>query len=125
MATISSAGLVKGIKQGTATITVTTADGGFTETCKITVAPATVPVTSLVISASEMTIGYLEGCTLRAWPQPTYATNREVIWGSSNPNVATVTSNGTVYSTYEYGTAIITAKTVDGGFTKTCKITVK
>jgi uncharacterized protein YjdB len=37
VATVSSAGLVTAIGDGTATITVTTNDGGFTDTCEVTV----------------------------------------------------------------------------------------
>ncbi|MDR2094854.1 MAG: Ig-like domain-containing protein [Treponema sp.] len=37
VATVSAAGVVKGVAEGTATITVTTADGGYTATCAVTV----------------------------------------------------------------------------------------
>ena len=37
VATVTSTGLVKGVSEGTATITVTTKDGGFTADCDITV----------------------------------------------------------------------------------------
>ena len=37
VATVNSTGLVKAVKKGTATITVKTADGGKTATCKVTV----------------------------------------------------------------------------------------
>ncbi len=37
VATVSSAGVVTGVHAGTATVTVTTADGGFTDSCPITV----------------------------------------------------------------------------------------
>lgn len=40
IATVNSAGLVTGIAEGTATITVTTHDGGFTATCTVTVGDA-------------------------------------------------------------------------------------
>ncbi len=36
--TVNNAGLLTGVKAGTATITVTTLDGGFTATCAVTVA---------------------------------------------------------------------------------------
>lgn len=41
VATVDAAGLVTAVKKGTATITVTTNDGGFTATCEITVEPKT------------------------------------------------------------------------------------
>lgn len=40
VATVSEAGLVTALAAGTATITVTTEDGGFTDTCSVTVAEA-------------------------------------------------------------------------------------
>jgi len=46
VATVSSTGLVTGVSAGTATITVTTADGGFTATCAVTV--SSVPTNMLI-----------------------------------------------------------------------------
>ena len=40
VATVNSSGLVTGVSAGSATITVTTTDGGFTATCAVTVAAA-------------------------------------------------------------------------------------
>ena len=37
VATVDSTGKVLGVSAGTATITVTTADGGFTDDCEVTV----------------------------------------------------------------------------------------
>ena len=39
-ATVNSSGLVTGVVEGTATITVTTDDGGYTATCDVTVSPS-------------------------------------------------------------------------------------
>ena len=49
--------------------------------------------------------------------------SNSVTWTSSNPGVATVTSSGLVKAV-KAGTAVITVKTVDGGKTATCKVTV-
>jgi uncharacterized protein YjdB/formylglycine-generating enzyme required for sulfatase activity len=54
--------------------------------------------------------------------QPEDATNRRVIWLSSNPDVASVT-NGIVEAKAD-GTAIITVRTVDGNHSKSCIVTV-
>lgn len=40
IATVSSTGLVTAVAEGTATITATTADGDFTDTCAVTVTAA-------------------------------------------------------------------------------------
>lgn len=53
VATVNSSGLVTGISAGTAVITVTTADGGYTASCTVTVANAImydyVPATSMEV----------------------------------------------------------------------------
>jgi len=54
---------------------------------------------------------------------PTNATNKSVTWNSSDPQVATVASNGAV-SALSAGSTTITATTVDGGKTATCAVTV-
>ncbi|MFA5282972.1 MAG: Ig-like domain-containing protein [Bacilli bacterium] len=54
-ATISSSGLVSGVAAGTATIRVTTADGGFTDTCSVSV--VTVPLDNY-ISPSSVNLKY-------------------------------------------------------------------
>ena len=41
VATVNSSGLVTAVSVGSATITVTTTDGGFTDTCAVTVSPVT------------------------------------------------------------------------------------
>lgn len=46
-----------------------------------------------------------------------------VFWTSSNPNVATVNENGVV-TPVEKGEAVITGKTLDGGYTDTIAVTV-
>ena len=121
VATVSSTGLVKGIKNGTATITVKTTDGGYTETCVITVG---IPVTSVKINTTARTINAGATFQLAAWPQPTNASNKAVTWSSSNPKVVKVSSKGLILAE-KPGTATVTVKTVDGGKTATCTVTVK
>ena len=53
---------------------------------------------------------------------PSNATNKAVTWSSRNTSVATVSSDGTVKAV-GYGTAVITAKTVNG-LTSNCTVTV-
>lgn len=47
----------------------------------------------------------------------------QVVWYSSNENIAYVTTSGKVYA-FQPGTATITAKTVFGGFEASCTVTV-
>ena len=82
---------------------------------------ATTGVTIVGANTREMTVnGTL---TLTANVQPANATNSNVRWTSSNPNVATVNANGVVTAVAE-GTATITATTVAGNHTAQVVITV-
>ena len=57
---------------------------------------------------------------------PSNATNKSVIWSSSDTTIATVTSGGRVVGNKDgkKGTVTITAKTVDGNKTATCIVYV-
>ena len=65
------------------------------------------------------------GGNFRLYPtvSPSDADNKNVIWSSSNANVASVDAYGNVYGQY-WGTATITVTTVDGAKTATCVVTV-
>ena len=119
-------GVVKAIGEGEATITATTVDGGFKAECKVTVTKkeeVTVPVTSVVLDKEEIEAEVNDEITLKATVNPEDATNKQLIWTSSNNDVATV-NNGVVKAIGE-GEATITVTTEDGGYTATCKVTVK
>lgn len=83
-----------------------------------------VAVTDIALDQTKATIKAGETLSLTASIRPENATNKEALWSSSDESVATVDANGTVTGKKE-GTATITAKTVSGGKTATCKITVK
>ena len=55
---------------------------------------------------------------------PADATNKRVIWSSSDPSVAKVDANGKVTGVAA-GSATVTVKTADGGKTASCSVTVK
>jgi hypothetical protein len=107
---------------GTAVITVTTADGGFTANCTVTVSSTAVAVTGVSLNKTATTIlpGGTE--TLTAAVTPANATNQTVTWSSDNTAVAAV-NNGQVTAAAA-GTAVITVTTEDGDFTANCTVTV-
>ena len=123
VATVSSSGLVTGGSAGSATITVTTADGNFTATCTVTVTTVSVAVTGVSINKTSATIYIGETVQLVSTINPSNATNQNVTWSSNATGVATVGSGGIV-SGVALGAATITVTTVDGNFTETCDITV-
>jgi len=121
VATVNNSGLVTAISAGTATITVTTADGNKTASSAITV--AAIPVSSVAVSPTSASLYAGNTQQLTATISPANATNKNVIWSSSNTSVATVNSSGFV-TAVSAGTATIIATTQDGNKTSSATITV-
>ncbi|MDR2936329.1 MAG: Ig-like domain-containing protein, partial [Rikenellaceae bacterium] len=94
VATVDASGKVTAVKAGTATITVTTDDGGHTATCSVTVTAGAVAVTGVALAKTEETIAAEDQITLTVTITPSNATNRDVTWSSSVPAVATVDAKG-------------------------------
>ncbi len=124
IATVDASGKVTGVAAGTATITVTTEDGGKTATCKVTVSDKEIKVTGVTLNKSETSILIGGNETLTATVLPEDATNQKVSWKSSDETIATIDASGKVTGVAA-GTATITVTTEDGGKTATCKVTVK
>ena len=131
IATVSSTGKVTAKAAGTVTITCMAQDGsGKKATCKVTVTESkppvkpTVKVTKVTLNKKTATLSPKETLTLKATVTPTNATNKGVIWKSSNTKIATVSSTGRV-TAKSAGTVTITCTAKDGSGKKaTCKITV-
>ena len=123
VATIDANGLVTAIAVGETTITATTADGSnLSASCKIIVKPTL--ATSITLDYSEYEIVEKSDFQLVATILPELATNKGVVWSSSDMWVASVDENGLVRA-YTVGEAIITATTVDGSnLSASCKVTV-
>ncbi len=121
VATVDNNGKVAALKVGTATITATTEDGGYTAACELTV--FVVGVESIEIS--DATLELEKGATkqLTATVLPENAYNKTVLWTSANESVATVDNEGNI-TTLQVGTTTITATTEDGGYTAACELTV-
>ena len=127
IATVDASGVVTAIAEGTATITVTTNDGGEIATCSVSVsnpAPSTdIDVTGVVVSLTTLSLEVGQTGSLSVTVTPATATNKAVTWSSSNPGVATVDASGVV-TAIAAGTATITVTTADGGMTDRCSVTV-
>ena len=127
VATVDDSGKVTGVKEGKATITVTTDDGGKTATCEVTVeaaGPGEVAVTDVRLDKTKLTLTEGASKTLVATVVPEDATNKNVKWTSSKPEVATVDQDGKVTAVKE-GQSTIKVTTEDGGKSATCVVTVE
>ena len=126
VATVDSNGNVKGLKEGSATITVTTKDGSKTATCKVTVSKpvSTIAVTGVSLNKTSLSLTVGGSQSLSATVSPSNASDKSVSWKSSNTSVATVDGSGNVKAV-KAGTATVTVTTKDGSKTATCKVTVK
>ena len=111
-------GLVTAIKEGSATITARAGDR--TATCQVTVNAAVIPVSSITLDRSSLTLEEGQSETLVATVLPIDATDKSVVWMSSDESVATVL-DGLVTAIKE-GSATITARA--GDKTATCEVTV-
>ena len=123
VATVSNNGVVTGVGEGTAVITVVTADGGFSATCNVTVNPPFISVTGVALNKTSTSILTGGSETLTANITPANATNQNVSWSSSNTSVATVNNSGVVTG-ISVGLASITVTTEDGGFQAVCEVNV-
>jgi uncharacterized protein YjdB len=120
VATVTNTGLVNAIKTGTATITAQSEDGGYTVSCQIVVK---VDVTSLEISETTLSLTEGQQKQLSASVLPTDATNKNIIWSSSNNNIVSVDSNGMV-NAIKIGKAVITVISENGNKEAKCEIQV-
>ena len=117
-----SNGKVTALAPGNAVITAKTTDGtNLSATCKITVTP--VYVTSITLNKTSASLQMGESISLTTSIYPQNATNKDVVWSSSDDNVATV--NKGYVTAKKPGRATITVETIDGSNLKaTCSVTV-
>ena len=120
--TVDFNGVIKGLKEGTATITVTSSNGK-TATCIVEVTKDDVNVKKINFKLDQTSINIGQMVQIYATIEPENATNRDLVWESSDSSIATVDSKGIVKGV-KAGTVTITAKTKDGKVTASVTITV-
>ena len=120
-------GVVTGVKAGGPVTIIARAPNGARGQYSIMVTPGdpvNVPVTGVTLDKNTMTLAPAGTGKLTATVNPSNATNKNVTWGTSDPNVATVDANGNV-TAVGVGAAAITVTTVDGNKTAACAVEVK
>lgn len=112
-------GVVTAVAPGA--VTVTAAAGDFTAQCVVTVSKSIPAVTGVRMSQTKLTLYVDETATLTATISPAEAAEAEVVWRTTDCNVATIV-DGKV-TAVAAGTAIITA--TSGECSASCVVTVK
>lgn len=114
-------GVVSALTVGNATIIAATVDGGKKASCQVTVSPRVILVQDLTLNKNDVSMIAGETVTLTATVSPSDATDKTVIWKTSDASVATVKDG--VVTAVKVGTATITAQA--GDQTATCTVSVK
>lgn len=82
-----------------------------------------IPVNSVQISETALSLAEGDYAYLTATVTPVNANNPSITWSSSDESVATVNTAGKV-TAISAGTTVITVTTEDGGYTAICTVTV-
>ena len=114
---------------GNTIITVSTEDGQYKDTCTVSVVkkdsstePTTVPITSISLNKSSLSLYIGNTETLVATILPNNSTDKSLVWTSSNSNIATVEDGKIIAKAV--GSTIITVSNLDGTKKATCNVTV-
>ena len=125
VAIVDQNGVVTGVDAGAdgrqTVITVTSKDSGVSASCVVRV---TKDVVGVELDCNYKRIEAGREFQLTAVITPADATNKNVIWTSSDEKVATVDATGKVKAVSK-GEAIITVTTEQNGYTATCKVVVR
>lgn len=119
IALVSDLGLIIAVSEGTAIITASC--GEVTAECEITVVNPIVEVQQVVMNIEKAELNIGETVQLEATVLPEDATDKTVIWNSSNESVASVSEEGLVLA-ISVGETTIYATC--GEVTASCKISV-
>ena len=119
VATVDETGKITAVAPGTATIKIIV--GGVSASCEVTVTQA---VTKITLDKTKLSLDVPQTYQLTATITPSDASNKNLIWTSSNESAATVDENGLVTAVGN-GTAVIKAEAADGsGISASCTVTV-
>ena len=122
---IDASGNAKALAAGTADITVTSEDGGKTDKVAITVKVPHVAVTSVELvnipAGNKMKVG--ETFTFTAKVLPDNATDKSVVWKSTDDRIISIDANGKA-TAVGAGSASISVTTVDGSKMSKTLVTV-
>ncbi len=121
IAVVDETGMVKGLKGGTATIIVQSADSGVIDVCNVTVYQ---PVEKITLNTDSMSVRKGTIFWLNATVYPEDAENKTIIWSSSDESVATVDATGMVTTLAPGKIKIIATSADDQNVKAMCELEV-
>ena len=121
IATVDENGLITGVKGGVTVIIVKTVERGLMATCTITVQE---DIESITMTETELYVAKGKNKRIGVTIQPESATQKRLIWTSSDESIAIVDAEGNVHGV-NLGVVTVTATSPDEGkVSATCKVTV-
>lgn len=123
IATVDQEGLVTAVKGGSKTM-ITATSGEFSASCAVTIEEDVIPVKGITLDKEiiEMAVG--SSCRLNATITPSDATDKTIIWDSSDETIAIVSSSGVIAALKE-GDVTITAYSSDRKKSASCGVFIK
>ena len=121
IATVDAAGLVTAVAIGETSIQVVSKDGKSKALCTVTISP--ILISAITITNPNLSLTVNQEYKLIANILPVNASDKTLIWSSSNPVVAKVSTTGTVNAVSK-GNTIISAKSTDGKVIGSSNVTV-
>ena len=124
IATVSDRGVITALRAGTVKIIAKAGDsknGWKKAVCTVTV--KFYPVKKIRLNKKKLSLKVGKKQTLKVRIYPSNASNKEIVWKTSNPKVAKVDKNGTV-TALKKGNAVITAVSRSRKKKAVCKVTV-
>jgi len=115
-------GKVMAVAEGSATITAMTADGTISTSCSVTVEANVIPVESISLDKTSISLNVGEDYTLTVTVYPLDATDKAVEWRSFDESIATVV-DGKV-TAVSVGSTTIVVETPDGEIYAGCTVDV-
>ncbi len=122
VATVDDTGRVRSMEAGETVIHARSLAGGQSAECRVKVNPVIKPV-SVSLDRTELIMDLGKTEQLTASITPGDATDQTLIWSSSDPEIASVDSEGRVSSLVS-GNAVITVSTNLGGKSASCRVNV-
>ncbi len=121
VATIDNKGIIQGITSGKTTITVKAEENSVQNTIEINVYSK---VTGISIDQKELYIPVDDNFKINAYIEPGDANNKNIIYRSSNEDIATIDKNGTITAKSEGETIISVVPEENPEIKNECKLIV-